>query len=101
MNFVAMNTQSTTNVANAPTALIASDFFQLAGAVTSSVTKYDRCMSSSSNPMSANVPEPSPETDTALGALFVRSARSLARSLNQWTTIPDCDKVNERNTPTA
>ena len=56
MNLVAMKTHKTTNVANAPTALIASDFFQFVGAVT---------------------------------------------SRNQWTTMPDCDNVNDRKTPTA
>ena len=41
MNLVAMKTQSTMNVATAPTALITIDFFQCELSVTSSVTKVD------------------------------------------------------------
>src|ERR1044072_8899768 len=97
MNLVGKKTHNTINVARAPTALIASDFFQFAGAVTSSVTKYERCISSSASAGSGN--GPSLVRASLEATLF--ASRNFLRSRNQWTTMPDCDNVNDRKTPTA
>src|SRR5205085_4758421 len=110
MNFVRMKTQSTTNVATAPSALMKIDFFQCVGAVTSSVTNGDSRSASTANSASGN--GRTFAVAAASGALLLRCApgagavdgvcpcgllvgpialRGSLRSFSQCLTIPDCE----------
>src|SRR5881392_2730100 len=107
MNFVRMKTQSTTNVAIAPSALTTIDFFQCVGAVTSSVTNSDRCSSTTASTASgsglmfvvASAACGAVTTVTRGGGPLVGSfafavgACVALRSFSQCLTIPACESV--------
>src|SRR5260370_28905602 len=102
-----MKTISTVHVATAPMPLITRDFLQCEFFSSCSTSARDFA-SSDVNRLASSLPVKllSGRSDLLWGVAALDKARpriacSDCPSCHQCTTIPACDNVNERNTPTA